>query len=298
MSASSPLSPGQLHSTMQSSDGFSQGSRPFRTIRLRHIFDPQPIPQKKPVAIRPPTNLPPPKEWVTHQNLRCEPEPRAIMRKRSRSVSSITDQKNRRGSQVRFVDSLGLELERVKFFKASEDPTVPIHVICRLLASSELAHGKSLELSLPYFQPFFPENMAAQDDFLQRLSHQRVCLEQIHCSEMGIIGTVQVLNLAFEKDITVRYSFTDWKSAADCKACWVSTIHRNEAELDSDVFRFRLPVPPFILKPGAMLQFAVRFQTLGTEYWDNNDGKNYKLACHTYKLTVPKECEDSMVHFT
>ncbi|KAG9260290.1 protein phosphatase 1 regulatory subunit 3D-like [Astyanax mexicanus] len=299
MSTSYNLPPvGQADSALQSLNAFSEGSRPARTIRLRHIFDPQPVPQRKPVAIRPPSNLPPPKEWVTSQSLSCESEPRAIMRQRSRSVSSSCDQKARRGSQVRFVDSLGLELERVKFFKASEDPTVPVHVICRLLASSELAFGKHLELTLPYFQPSFPENMASQPDFLQRLCRQHVCLEQVHCSELGIIGTVQVLNLAFEKDVTVRYSFTDWKSSAESKACWVSTLHRNGDEPESDIFRFRLPVPPFILKPGATLQFAICFQSQGVEYWDNNDGHNYKLACHTYKLTVPKECEDSMVHFT
>ncbi|XP_036415631.1 protein phosphatase 1, regulatory subunit 3Db [Colossoma macropomum] len=299
MSASiNPPSPGQLESDMQSLNGLAEVSRPVRTIRLRHIFDPQPVPPRKPVAIRPPSNLPPPKEWVTSQSLNCEPEPKAIVRKRSKSFSSSSDRRTRRGSQVRFVDSLGLELVHVKFFKASEDPTVPLHVISRLLASSELAYGKNLELSLPYFQPFFPEDMATQPDFLQRLSRQRVCLEQVQCSELGIIGTAQVLNLAFEKDVTVRYSFTDWNSSADCKACWVFTMHRNGAEPESDVFRFRLPVPPFILKPGATLQFAIRFQALGVEYWDNNGGHNYKLTCHTYKLTVPKECEDSMVHFT
>ncbi|KAI4877669.1 hypothetical protein NFI96_004130 [Prochilodus magdalenae] len=292
-----PPSPGQLESAMQSWNGPIERLRPVRTIHLRHIFDPQPAPPKKPVAIRPPRNLPPPKEWVTQQSSSCESEPRTIIRKRSRSVSSSADQKTRRSPQVRFVDSLGLELEHVKFFKASEDPTVPLHVISRLLASSELAYGKNLELSLPYFQPFFPENMAAQPDFLQRLCHQHVCLEEVHCSELGIIGTVQVLNLAFEKDVTVRYSFTDWKSSADCKACWVSTVHRKADEPKSDVFRFRLPVPPFILEPGATLQFAIRFQALGVEYWDNNAGHNYKLACDTYKLTVPKECEDSMVAF-
>lgn len=279
-------------------DALSEGSQPVRTIRLRHIFDPPPAPQKKPVAIRPPSNLPPPKEWVTCQSSSCEPEPKAIIRKRSRSVCSSPDQKTRRDSQVRFVDCLGLELESVRFFKASEDPTVPVHVISKLLASSELAYGKNLELSLPYFQPFFPENMAAQPDFLHRLCCQCVCLEQVSCSELGISGTVQVLNLAFEKDVTLRYSFTDWKSSAESKACWVSTIHRSGADPESDVFHFYLPVPPFILKPGAKLEFAICFQVSRVEYWDNYDGFNYKLACNSYKLTVPKECEDSMVHFT
>ncbi|XDV52203.1 hypothetical protein PO909_020953 [Leuciscus waleckii] len=162
--------------------------------------------------------------------------------------------------QVRFVDSLGLELEDVKFFTASEDPRVPVHVITRLMASSELASRKKLELELPYFQPAFPDNISAESGFLERLIQQRVSLEKMFYSELGIIGTVQVLNLAYEKEVT-------------------------------------LPVPPFIMTPGAVLQFAIRFRVTGSEYWDNNAGCDYKLTCQTYKLTVPKECEDSLVHF-
>ncbi|KAM9443776.1 protein phosphatase 1, regulatory subunit 3Db [Clarias gariepinus] len=278
-------------------------ARPARTIRLRDIYNPQPPPQKKPVPIRPPSPRPHPHpqpsvsaEGVSHRSFSCDPELSTIMRKRARSLPSSEETMTRRCSQVRFIDCLGLELEHVKFFRVGEDPKVPDHVINRLLASSELAFGKHLELSLPFFQPFFPEDISSEPDFLERLCHRRVCLEQVHCSELGITGTAQVLNLAFEKQVSVRYSFTDWKSSAECKACWVSTVHRDHVQ--SDVFRFRLPVPPFILKPGASLEFAICYRVLGTEHWDNNDGRNYKLACQTYKLIVPKECEDSMVHFT
>ncbi|KAI5093318.1 protein phosphatase 1 regulatory subunit 3D [Silurus meridionalis] len=300
---SSKLFPGEPAPALPFSGVFNDVSRPARTIRLRDIYNPQPPPQRKPVAIRPPSPRPhpgphdsAPTERSSRQSFSCEPDPRPIMRRRARSLPSSDDTTTHRSTQVRFVDCLGLELERVKFFRAGEDPTVPDHVINRLLASSELVSGKHLELSLPFFHPFFPENISAEPDFLKRLGHRRVCLEQIQCSELGITGTVQVLNLAFEKQVSVRYSFTDWKSSTECKAFWVSAVHREN--LQSDVFRFRLPVPPFILKPGAELEFAICYRVLGAEFWDNNDGHNYKLTCNTYKLIVPKECENSMVHFT
>ncbi|XP_026788686.3 protein phosphatase 1, regulatory subunit 3Db [Pangasianodon hypophthalmus] len=300
VSSSNPF-PGDSAPALPFLSAHCEVSRPARTIRLRDIYNPQPPPQRKPVAIRPPSprprpHPPAPTERLSRRSFSCEPEPRTIMRRRARSLPSTDKTTTRRCSQVRFVDCLGLELERVKFFQAGEDPTVPDHVINRLVASSELVSGKHLELSLPFFQPFFPENISSEPDFLERLCHRRVCLEQVHCSELGITGTAQVLNLAFEKQVSIRYSFTDWKSSAECKACWVSSVQHDHVQ--SDVFRFRLPVPPFILKPGASLEFAICYRVLGTEYWDNNDGHNYKLACHTYKLIVPKECEDSMVHFT
>ncbi|TTB41842.1 Protein phosphatase 1 regulatory subunit 3D [Bagarius yarrelli] len=285
-----------------------EASRPSKTIRLRDLYNPSPPPERKTVAIRPPSPRPHPRpqpqpqpystattECFSHRSFSCEPEPRAITRRRAHSLPSSDEKNTRRSSQVRFVDCLGLELEHVKFFRAGEDPKVPDHVINRLLASSELASGKHLELLLPFFRPFFPENLSAEPDFQVRLCHRRVCLEKVCCSELGITGTVQV-NLAFEKHVSVRYSFTDWKSSAECKASWVSTVHRDDVQ--SDVFHFRLPVPPFILQPGASLEFAICYRVLGSEYWDNNEGHNYKLACHAYKLIVPKECEDSMVHFT
>ncbi|XP_030634171.1 protein phosphatase 1, regulatory subunit 3Db [Chanos chanos] len=292
--------PGKTKSTIQFISGRSEVSRPSMTIRVRDIYSPKPQPERKPVPIRPPSPKPaPPRRPELHKSLSCEPEPKPIMRRRARSLPSAGDQKTSRHMQVRFVDSLGLELEDVKFFKAGEEPRIPAHVITRLLISSELAFGKNLELSLPYFKPCFPENMSTQPDFLKRLSHQKVCLEQILCSELGIIGTAQVLNLAFEKEVIARYSFTDWKSYGDSKASWVTTVHRDgDIVPESDVFRFRLPVPPFILKPGAHLEFALCFWSRGKDYWDNNQGLNYKLECHNYKLIVPKECEDTMVHFT
>ncbi|XP_014854544.1 PREDICTED: uncharacterized protein LOC106925034 isoform X2 [Poecilia mexicana] len=55
---------------------------------------------------------------------------------------------------------------------------------------------------------------------------------------------------------------------------------------------------PRRVQPGAILEFAICYRVNGWDFWDNNDGNNYKLACHSYKVTVPRECEDSMLHFT
>ncbi|XP_018523094.1 protein phosphatase 1, regulatory subunit 3Db [Lates calcarifer] len=271
------------------------------TIRLRDIYDPKPQPSKAPVKIRPPgPRTPSVKEPNIKHSLPSDPLVKTIMRRRAQSLpSSAERRKELRSLQVRFVDSLGLNLEEVKVFKAHDDPLIPQHVMFRLLMSSELAFGKSLELSLPYFKSCFPENMRSQPDFLKRLCTQSVCLEQVLCSEQGITGTIQVLNLAYEKEVTVYYSFTNWRTHTVTTASWVSSWNHEEYDApETDIFRFRLPVPPFILQPGAILEFAICYHVKGSDYWDNNNGHNYKLSCHSYKVTVPRECEDSMLHFT
>lgn len=269
------------------------------TIRLRDIYDPKPQPVK--VLIRPPgPKAPSGKERTLKQSSSADPPTTTIMRRRAQSLPACSHRKRElRSQQVRFVDSLGLDLEEVKVFKVQEEPQIPQHVIFRLLMSSELAFRKSLELSLPYFKPCFPENLGARPEFLEHLRRRRVCLEQILCSEQGITGTIQVLNLAYEKKVTVHYSFTSWRTHTETTASWVSSGSRATPEApETDIFRFRMPVPPFILEPGSLLEFAICYCVKGSSYWDNNKGQNYKLSCHSYKVNVPRECEDSMLHFT
>uniref|UniRef100_A0A3P8TVE9 Protein phosphatase 1, regulatory subunit 3Db n=1 Tax=Amphiprion percula TaxID=161767 RepID=A0A3P8TVE9_AMPPE len=259
------------------------------------------VDRNPPVRIRPPSpRTPPAKEPFLSHGIPSDLPTKTIMRRRAQSLTSSAERKRElRRLQVRFVDSLGLQLEEIKVFKVQEKPLVPQHVMFRLLMSSEWAFGKSMELSLPYFKPCFPENMGAQPDFLKHLCSQTVCLEQVVCSDQGITGTIQVLNLAYKKQVTVHYSFTNWRTHSDTKASWVSSGHRGESNApETDVFRFHLPVPPFIMQPGAMLEFAICYHVKGCDYWDNNNGHNYKLSCHSYKVTVPRECEDSMLHFT
>ncbi|KAM6927431.1 protein phosphatase 1 regulatory subunit 3D-like [Xenentodon cancila] len=281
---------------------FTSGSgRITTTIRLRDIHDPKPQSPNAPIRIRPPPlRAPSTKEQDSQRSVPSDPPTKTIMRRRAQSLSSCSGKTNElRKVKVRFVDALGLDLEEVKLFKVQEHPLIPQHVMFRLLMSSERAFGKALELSLPYFKPCFPENMGANSDFLTRLQFQSVCLEKVVCSEQGITGALQVLNLAYEKEVKVHYSFTNWRTQTDTTASWSARGHRGDCNaLDTDVFRFRLPVPPFILQPGGTLEFAICYRVNGCDYWDNNNGNNFKLSCHSYKVTVPRECEDSMLHFT
>ncbi|XP_037107540.1 protein phosphatase 1, regulatory subunit 3Db [Syngnathus acus] len=269
-------------------------------VRLGCLHEPKPQAPKAPVLIRPPGPRPPSLKQDSKVSLTGDPPTKTIMRRRARSLCSPAERRMElRSQQVRFVDALGLDLEEVKVFQEKERPLIPQHVMFRLLMSSERAFGKCLELSLPHFKPCFPENMGAQDDFLKRVRAQVVCLEQVTCLELGIAGTVQVLNLDYEKKVTVHYSFTNWRTSTETTASWASSGPDGEHDAPgTDVFRFRLPVPPFILLPGALLEFAICYHVKGSNYWDNNNGSNYKLTCHSYKVTVPKECEDSMLHFT
>ncbi|XP_072306287.1 protein phosphatase 1 regulatory subunit 3D-like [Eucyclogobius newberryi] len=294
------ISPSKSEQQMPGSS--STGPRPSMTINLTQILRAEnPKAERTPVPIRPPSSS---KATVSrkrdpHVSFSCEPTPKPIIR-RSLSLPPSSQKKTQcRNVGVRFVDSLGLDLEDVRLFKKGDDPSVPPHVTFRLLMGAELADGKHLEISLPYLKPVFEQQPADDPHFMHRLEKQKICLERVFCLEFGIIGFAQVLNLDFEKEVIARFSFTDWKSSTETQATWMSSVTKTlEAgrQLSCDTFRFHLTVPPF-LQPGAELEFAIRYNVRGCEYWDNNKGKNYKLVCESYKLSVPRECEDSMVHF-
>lgn len=257
--------------------------------------------KKNKVQIRPLSPRPSRASPGTRRSSSCESVPKPIIRRRQHSLPSPPERKRLiQKSGVRFVDSRGKKLENVKEFEAGEGPLVPEHVLFRILMNAEFARGSNMEISLPLMKPVFPEQPGDKPGFVDRVRGQRVCLERVLCFEFGIVGIVQVLNLAFEKEVSVRFSFTAWKSSSETRGFWVSERppgDRAPTPPDLDTFRFHLPVPPFLLQPGALLEFAVCYKVLGREFWDNNEGQNYKLACHNYTLTVPKECEDSMIHF-
>ncbi|XP_075701651.1 protein phosphatase 1 regulatory subunit 3D [Rhinoderma darwinii] len=230
----------------------------------------------------------------------CDPELRPIMRRRTKSLPSSLERRSAakcrpQCHKVRFADSLGLELAEVKVFNIGDNPSIPLHVLSRLSINSDLCCSQDLEVSIQYLEPDFKQP-AECGDFLERLHRYRVCLEQVTSSEeLGISGTIRVLDLAFEKTVSVRYSFTDWKTHCDARAIWQK---RDDADVpDTDVFAFVIPLPPFLQQICSVVQFAIKYQVAGEDYWDNNYGKNYTFISKSHQLKMPKDCEQSWIHF-
>uniref|UniRef100_A0A8C3MHW4 Uncharacterized protein n=1 Tax=Geospiza parvula TaxID=87175 RepID=A0A8C3MHW4_GEOPR len=237
----------------------------------------------------------------------CDPALQPIMRRRARSLPTSPERRKRaavqcqepgcRMSRVRFADALGLELTQVKVFQTGEDPSIPLHVLSRLSINSDLWYSSlNLEFTMQCLVPDF-QQPADCVDFSSRLQEQQVCLERVSSSDLGLSGTIQVRNVAFEKQVSVRYTFNQWESIHEVCARWKCSIPEKNGQDQVDVFTFFLPVPPFLLHLSTLVQFAARYQVNGQEYWDNNRGKNYTLRCRTHPLKLPRECEESWIHF-
>lgn len=187
---------------------------------------------------------------------------------------------------VRFADVLGLDLADVRTF-LDEIPKVPTSAYDDLsdadlslsLSDSSLSSAAPsmniLHTSTKTFVPLF-QQPGGEPNFFDKVREQQVCLENavMQDSEVPCIcGTVRVRNLDFNKSVHIRYTIDAWKSFADLQATYLN----NSCDGFSDKFSFTLYV--HTLTVGQRLDFAVRFQCKGCQYWDNNDGQNYSFQC-------------------
>jgi len=82
-----------------------------------------------------------------------------------------------------------------------------------------------------------------------------------------IVGYVRVANRAFEKRVFVRYTLDNWETSLEVEAYWVETVAEK-----TDKFIF---VIPFRTDWTGNIEFAIRYEVRGVQYWDNNEDNNH-----------------------
>ncbi|XP_061450262.1 protein phosphatase 1 regulatory subunit 3E-like [Rhineura floridana] len=283
---------------------------------------------KKPSALPPsrspspsPTSPPPPSLSSRGREPTLPPVPPSpTLRRRAKSLPTpgerglrpALQQSPSRRKTVRFADSLGLELIAVRHFCQADVPRVPAP-----LAASPFARGAAaadllktrkppalgeLEPVLfgppaPVLEPLFPPQPGSSAGFGERVREQKVKLEWVRPEAVGLRGAVRVLNLAYEKSVSVRYTLNRWASCNEVPATYLPPPPAGHAgDGLTDRFAFHLPVG----EGTTLLEFAVRYCVADTEYWDNNDGHNYKLRGRQRPAAAPGQEPDAggaWIHF-
>lgn len=202
-----------------------------------------------------------------------------------RSLRPALQQSPSRRKTVRFADSLGLELTSVRHFCEADLPQVPLPAPPPPARTADLFKTRKppalgdLEPVLfgpppPLLEPLFPPQPGASPGFAERVRRHKVRLEWVRAEPAGLRGAVRVLNLAYEKAVSVRYTLNAWASCAEVPAAYQPA---GPADGLTDRFAFLLPLGAAAAAAEAALEFAVRYRVAGAEYWDNNEGKNYRL---------------------
>uniref|UniRef100_A0A4W4GHN9 CBM21 domain-containing protein n=1 Tax=Electrophorus electricus TaxID=8005 RepID=A0A4W4GHN9_ELEEL len=205
------------------------------------------------------------------QRRRCKSLPSSAERARLEIARSRSPSSQKK---VRFADSLGLELISVKHFDDTDMPEIPDRIINKFKKGRAL-HLNNFDKSTSSVQSTFMEMLftvpGTLPDFLDRVKEVKVLLERVETDEFSISGIVRVLNVAFEKSVSLRYTMNNWITFIDILASYIP----HSSDGFTDKFSFKIITPTF-LDSGGTLQFAIKYTVNGAEFWDNNDGNNYK----------------------
>ena len=181
-----------------------------------------------------------------------------------------------RPKKVCFADMFGLKLEFVKTITpcSSEDNLCDLCGVVEVCKhhcdiNNNLLQMKQMKCLLPCFVA--PSRI---DGFVERVYSQNVCLENIACENFVVTGLIRVKNLCYLKKVTVRFTFDGWETYRDIWADYMSSCSDGK----TDKFSFRITVP-VDFEVNRHMQFAVHYQVLNQEFWDNNNGNNYHVKC-------------------
>lgn len=181
---------------------------------------------------------------------------------------------------VRFADVLGLDLADVRTF-LDEIPKIPTSAYSDLQDADLKCESAPAALNIcsvtvdKILIPLF-QQPGGLPDFIDKIRENQVCLDSAVIKDpvtLCISGVARVKNLDFHKSVHIRYTLDSWESFADVPATYVE----NSCDGFSDKFSFMFYANN--LEVGKKLEFAVRFQCKGCQYWDNNHGKNYCFQC-------------------
>ncbi|OMJ08517.1 Protein phosphatase 1 regulatory subunit 3C [Smittium culicis] len=136
-------------------------------------------------------------------------------------------------------------------------------------------------------------------------AHRNVFLESVRLdNDMNLIyGNVTVSNIAFEKQVLIRYTMDNWSSYSDITADFSKVIvPRNSDIQGSDCFTFVLQIPPIDTENTSYLDFPITqkiefcllYKVNGVEHWDNNCSRNYLYNVISY---TPSPISSSNTNF-
>jgi len=186
---------------------------------------------------------------------------------------------------VRFADIFGLDLSEVKTF-TDEIPRIPRRAFQDLdvdIGEYDIGSPRSqtpvfkqwtcstpeAKVSSTSLVPMFTQPGCCQT-FYDTVITKKICLENAFMEEpFTISGIVRVHNLDFNKAVTVRWTVNDWNTQNDMPASYVD----GSSDGLTDKFSFRIVLG--CLPVGSRVQFCLKYDVAGSQYWDNNNGGNY-----------------------
>ncbi|KAI5610132.1 protein phosphatase 1 regulatory subunit 3A-like isoform X3 [Silurus asotus] len=132
-----------------------------------------------------------------------------------------------------------------------------------------------------YLQPVYrvwPEfQTRAESELTLAVRAHKVEVEKVTAVQdepLAFDTLIRVLNVSYHKCVYVRSTMDGWITQSESTAEYVHGSHDN----DTDKFSVRLSFAEPYLFNGARIDFVVRYETSGGEFWANNSGRNYSVT--------------------
>ncbi|UJR10179.1 hypothetical protein I4U23_014394 [Adineta vaga] len=186
---------------------------------------------------------------------------------------------------VRFADDYGSALNQIKLITTDEIPPIRNEAFTHLQIDNH-ENPSTTSLSertrvINYMQPQF-KNPVHTSGFNDRLSQQKIVLEQADAIDNRIYGTVKLFSCSLHKQVRIHLTTDNWLSSRDYNATYIP----NSYDGTYDRFTFTIDIERDRICTGNNIQFCLCYDSLGgPEYWDNNHQQNYRFDC--LSRTIP-----------
>jgi hypothetical protein len=213
------------------------------------------------------------------------------------ATPSSPESRTKQRKSVRFSS----QLESVKVFGQTEVP---------ILAQSRRNHQTPWDLNItssPIKSRPQSETLKAREEnsqkrlvshfsrFLRANCHTNapVLLEKafVNARTRTFAGRIAVQNQAYEKQLAIRFTLDNWKTYTEQSA---SYTHLSTPD-GLDRFQFALLLGTATADTNNFLEFCIRYNVAGKEYWDNNDGENYTLRLNAKQSWEPRRKAGAIV---
>jgi len=116
-----------------------------------------------------------------------------------------------------------------------------------------------------------------------------VWVEKLYLSSdsTSLVGEVGVGNWAFQKFVTVRFTLDYWKTTSEVSAEFLDDGRREGLPDNYDRFSFSIRLADQANLETKTLLLCVRYNVLGQEHYDNNDGANFQIDFIKKVTNVP-----------
>ncbi|KAF9137108.1 hypothetical protein BGX30_010540 [Mortierella sp. GBA39] len=180
------------------------------------------------------------------------------------------------------------QLEHVRLFLQGEMPSC---VSDRETIVDARQNGEStsdIKLTLTNWSPVAAGTFQPGDINAAGAAPLRVETMALSQDQTELQGKILIHNIAFHKRVSVRYTTDYWQTQTEVAAEYEESIPGSAL----DRFAFKIPMEMEKTMVERSFCFAVRYQVIGREFWDSNNGMNYHVECKRVVVVAPSTVSD------